>query len=126
MCSIWCTSGDPGLGDAYRSGGRLNQYFKFIRICTINIELTWEPKIIGVKNGIYQVELDEGAYDKKTYAQIDSLFIRNKFSANQEPPEIEFKFYFRITLAGPLKTERFRPTIRSSFKKTLTYCFTSD
>lgn len=60
-----------------------------------NIDLAWEPKIIGVKNGVYQVELDSRAYDKKTYTEIDSLFISNNFTVNQVYPEIDFTFYFK-------------------------------
>lgn len=60
-----------------------------------NIDLAWEPKIIGVKNGIYQVELDKKAYDKKAYAVLDSLFISKEFTAKQEYPQVDFKFYFK-------------------------------
>lgn len=60
-----------------------------------NIRLDWDPKVIGVKNGIYQVELDKKAYDKKTYTILDSLFISGEFSAKQEYPEVDFKFYFK-------------------------------
>lgn len=60
-----------------------------------NIRLDWDPKVIGVKNGVYQVELDKTAYDKKTYARLDSLFIGGEFTAEQEYPEVDFKFYFK-------------------------------
>ncbi|WP_156305396.1 imm11 family protein [Sphingobacterium endophyticum] len=60
-----------------------------------NIRLDWDPKVIGVKNGIYQVELDNTAYQKKDYTILESLFINNEFTAKQEYPELHFKFCFR-------------------------------
>ncbi|MDR2285368.1 MAG: hypothetical protein LBE37_19305 [Sphingobacterium sp.] len=60
-----------------------------------NFELESEPKIIGVRNGIYQVELDRKAYDKETYKQIELSFIRNKFTAEQIIPDVNFNFYFK-------------------------------
>jgi len=60
-----------------------------------NIELEYDPKIIGVNNGMYQVELDKRAYDKKTYAQVDTLFLRNEFTTKQTAPKIDIKFYFK-------------------------------
>lgn len=49
-----------------------------------NIRLEWDPKVIGVKNGIYQVALDNTAYQKKDYTLLESLFINNEFTAQQE------------------------------------------
>lgn len=60
-----------------------------------NLRLDWDPKVIGVKNGIYQVELDEKAYDNKTYNVLKSLFISGEFTAKQEYPEVNFKFCFK-------------------------------
>jgi hypothetical protein len=60
-----------------------------------NVRLDWDPKVIGVKNGIYQVELDRKAYDKKTYSLIETMFINNVFSADQVNPEVDFIFYFK-------------------------------
>jgi len=60
-----------------------------------NIRLDWDPKVIGVKNGVYQVELDKKAYNKKVYTQLDSLFISGEFNANQVYPEIDFEFCFK-------------------------------
>lgn len=60
-----------------------------------NIRLDWDPKIIGVKNGIYQVKLDNTAYQKKAYTILESFFINNEFTAQQEYPEFHFKFCFR-------------------------------
>jgi hypothetical protein len=60
-----------------------------------NLRLNWEPKVIGVKNGIYQVELDKKMYDKNTYAILDSLFIGGDITANQEYPIVDFKFCFK-------------------------------
>ncbi len=60
-----------------------------------NIALESEPKIIGVKNGIYQVELDKKAYDKETFKQLEQTFITNKFTPEQKIPDIDFKFYFK-------------------------------
>ena len=89
-----------------------------------NLDLAWEPKIIGVRNGIYQVELDKKAYDKKTYAILDSLFISSKFTAKQEYPEMDFKFYFK-KLKSAKKTSfmSFTPNLKHGYflvhKKTL-------
>lgn len=60
-----------------------------------NIRLDWDPKVIGVKNGVYQLELDKKAYDKKVYTILDSLFISGEFTAKQEYPQVDFKFYFK-------------------------------
>ena len=60
-----------------------------------NVDLAWEPKIIGVKNGIYQVELDKKFYDEKTYQELESLFIGGEFSAKQSYPDVNFKFVFK-------------------------------
>lgn len=60
-----------------------------------NIKLDWNPKVIGVKNGVYQVELDRKAYDKTKYQILDSLFIGGEFSAKQEYPELTFNLYFK-------------------------------
>lgn len=70
-----------------------------------NIELDWDPKVIGVKNGVYQVELDKSVYNKATYSKIDSLFMGNEFTANQFHPEIGFKFFFK----------KFKSTKKTSF-----------
>jgi hypothetical protein len=80
-----------------------------------NIRLDWNPKVIGVKNGVYQVELDKRVYDKATYAQIDSLFISNEFTANQEYPEVDFKFYFK-------KLKSAKKTSFMSFTPKLNHC----
>ena len=80
-----------------------------------NIELTWDPKVIGVKNGIYQVELDKNAYDQKTYSQLNSFFISKEFSAQQEYPEIDFQFYFT-----QLRTAK--KTSFMSFSPNLNHC----
>lgn len=78
-----------------------------------NIELASDPKIIGVKNGIYQVILDQKAYDKKVYNELESLFIKNDFTAKQEYPEVNFRFYFK-ELKSTKKTNfmRFSPFIK--------------
>lgn len=60
-----------------------------------NLRLDWDPKVIGVKNGIYQVELDEKAYDNETLKVLKSLFIEGEFTAKQEYSEVDFKFYFK-------------------------------
>jgi hypothetical protein len=59
-----------------------------------NLRLDWDPKVIGVKNGIYQVELDKKKYDNKAYAVLVSLFIGGEFTAKQEFPEVDFEFCF--------------------------------
>ena len=80
-----------------------------------NIRLDWDPKVIGVKNGVYQVELDKKAYDKKMYAQIDSLFVSGEFTANKVYPEIDFKFYFK-------KLKSAKKTSFMSFTPYLKHC----
>lgn len=60
-----------------------------------NINLEWDPKIIGVKNGIYQVDLNEKVYEKETFRLLESIFINPEFTAVQEYPKIDFNFYFR-------------------------------
>lgn len=76
-----------------------------------NLRLDWDPKVIGVKNGIYQVELDEKAYDKGTYVDLKSLFIGGEFTAKQEYPDVNFKFCFK-KLKSAKKTDfiSFTPT----------------
>lgn len=64
-----------------------------MRYC--NIAMAFEPKEIGVRNGVYQVVLDEKGYDKQTLKELDSLFISNKFTADQVYPEVDFKFRFK-------------------------------
>ena len=78
-----------------------------------NIRLDWNPKVIGVKNGVYQVEFYKRAYDKKTYALIDSFFINNK--SNQYPNEIDLKFYFK-------KLKSAKKTSFMSFSPHLNHC----
>ncbi|HEY0656565.1 MAG TPA: hypothetical protein VGD65_25705 [Chryseosolibacter sp.] len=80
-----------------------------------NVRLDWDPKIIGVKNGIYQVELDKSVYDKNSYAKLDSLFISNEFNANQVYPEIDFIFYFK-------KLKSAKKTDFISFSPNLNHC----
>lgn len=77
-----------------------------------NLRLDWDPKVIGVKNGIYQVELDNRAYDKKSYSELESIFIGGKFSAMQKYPKVDFKFYFK-KLKSAKKTDfmSFSPNI---------------
>ncbi|WKK59673.1 DUF1629 domain-containing protein [Sphingobacterium sp. BN32] len=60
-----------------------------------NLRLDWDPKVIGVKNGIYQVELDKKSYDKMVYKKLDNLFISSEFTAKQEYPELDFRFCFK-------------------------------
>jgi hypothetical protein len=59
------------------------------------LDLAWEPKIIGVTNGIYQVELDSKAYSKKEFEVIESVFILGDISPNVENLDMAFKFYFK-------------------------------
>jgi hypothetical protein len=80
-----------------------------------NIRTAWEPSIIGVKNGIYQVELDKMAYDSQAYAALESLFIKNVFSANQFNPEIDFKLFFK-------KLKSAKKTSIMSFSPNLNHC----
>lgn len=60
-----------------------------------NIRLDWNPKIIGVKNGIYQLELDRKIYNKNLYKEIEKLFLFGELIPNEQLPEIDFKFYFK-------------------------------
>jgi hypothetical protein len=60
-----------------------------------NIELAWEPEVIGVKNGIYQLELDKEALIPNHYTYIESLFISGVLAANEYPPEVNFKIIFK-------------------------------
>ena len=80
-----------------------------------NIELAWDPKIIGVKNGICQVELDKQSIDQKTYAKLNSFFISTESSAQQEYPELEFQFYFK-------KLKSAKKTSFMSFCPNLNHC----
>lgn len=80
-----------------------------------NIELAWEPQIIGVKNGVYQVELDKRSYDKKTFAKIESLFINNEFTVNQMYPDLDFSFNFK-------KLKSAKKTTFMSFSPYLNHC----
>lgn len=80
-----------------------------------NIELSWDPKIIGVKNGVYQVELDKNAYDKKTYARLNSFFISNEFTAKQEYSEIDFQFCFKKMKSAKMTSfMSFSPNLKHS------------
>ncbi|WP_312788859.1 hypothetical protein [Sphingobacterium sp.] len=78
-----------------------------------NIELEADPKVIGVHNGVYQVQLDEKAYDKEKYKLLDEIFLSNEFTADQVIPELDFKFYFKI-LKSAKKTSfmSYSPNIR--------------
>ena len=80
-----------------------------------NIRLDWDPKVIGVKNGVYQVELDKNAYDKNSYALLDSLFISNAFNVSQANPELNLKFYFK-------KLKSAKTTSFMSFSPSLNHC----
>ncbi|MEQ8476341.1 DUF1629 domain-containing protein [Fulvivirga sp.] len=60
-----------------------------------NLRLDWNPKVIGVKNGIYQIELDKGAYSKKTYELIESFFITNSSEENRNITSQKVEFYFK-------------------------------
>lgn len=60
-----------------------------------NIRLDWNPKVIGVKNGIYQLELDKKAYDKNLYKELETLFLDGELIPNEQLPEIDLKFYFK-------------------------------
>lgn len=60
-----------------------------------NIRLDWDPKVIGVKNGVYQLELDKKVYDKTVYAQIESFFIGGELPTNQIYPNLDYKFNFK-------------------------------
>ncbi len=80
-----------------------------------NIELEWNPKVIGVKNGVYQVELDEKRYDPKVLARLNSIFISNEFIAEQKYPEIEFQLYFK-------KLKSAKETSFMSFSPNLKHC----
>ena len=61
-----------------------------------NLELDWDPKVIGVKNGVFQLELDVNAYDKFAYAKMEHYFIKNNPTINSEFTESDFKFYFKM------------------------------
>lgn len=80
-----------------------------------NIELAYDPKVIGVKNGVYQLELDKKLYDSKTYELLDSFFISKEFSAKQEYPEFDFQFYFK-------KLKSAKKTSFMSFCPNLKHC----
>jgi hypothetical protein len=80
-----------------------------------NIRLDWDPKVIGVKNGVYQVELDEKAYDKKTLKELKSMFIGGDLTANQLNSKIDFKFYFK-------KLKSAKKTSVMSFTPYLNHC----
>jgi hypothetical protein len=58
------------------------------------IELDWDPKVIGVKNGIYQVELEKKLYDPESYKLLNSFF-HKEFTAKQEYPDFDFIFHFK-------------------------------
>jgi len=80
-----------------------------------NLRLAWEPEVIGVKNGVYQVELDKKAHDKSAFYKIDSLFISNDFSINQAALDCELKFYFK-------KLKSAKKTSLMSFTPYLNHC----
>lgn len=60
-----------------------------------NLEYNVEPKIIGVRNGAYQVELDKSRYTNEEYAKFESTFIKTEFTAQKYYPEEDFCFYFK-------------------------------
>lgn len=79
-----------------------------------NIRLDWDPKVIGVKNGIYQVELDAKSYNKKNYEELVAHFIEGE-TAKQEYSEVNFKFYFKkIKSANKTSFMSFTPNFKNS------------
>lgn len=81
-----------------------------------NLDLAWEPKIIGVRNGVYQVELDKKAYDKEIYTILESLFISSEFTAKQVYPEVDFKFYFKkLKSAKKTSLMSFTPNLKHGY-----------
>jgi hypothetical protein len=80
-----------------------------------NIEMEWDPAIIGVKNGVYQVELDKSSYNKETYSLIEQLFMNNDLKSNQEFPKLDYKFYFK-------KLKSAKKTDFISFSPYLNHC----
>ncbi len=68
-----------------------------------NIQLSHDPKIIGVKNGIYQVELIEKMYNSVTFSQFKNMFFNQNLEIDKIP-SFEFEFYFRL-LKGAKETD---------------------
>lgn len=60
-----------------------------------NIKLSSDPKIIGVKNGIYQIELIEKMYESKTLSQLKNIFLNPNLGFHQLP-SLDFEFYFKL------------------------------
>ena len=79
-----------------------------------NIKTSWDPKIIGVKNGIYQVELLEKKYTKEYLVQFNKYFHSELLLDNSLPP-FDIVFHFQ-----KLKLARLTDVI--SFSPYLNYC----
>ena len=60
-----------------------------------NITLAYEPKVIGVRNGIYQVVLMENLFSKDSYKKMEMYFITKEFSAIEHFPDFDVHFYFK-------------------------------
>lgn len=61
-----------------------------------NIKLSWEPKVIGVRNGVYQVELDHKKYKKESLQQINEYFHSTNIWTTKDPlPCFDIHFYFK-------------------------------
>lgn len=55
-----------------------------------------DPKVIGVRNGAYQVELDTKRYEKDVFAKLSAFFIGGRqLATNKIYPDLDYKFYFK-------------------------------
>lgn len=60
-----------------------------------NITLAYDTKVIGVKNGIYQVELIEKMYDKNTFSKFKAYFLVQNLPLANQLPDFNVEFYFK-------------------------------
>lgn len=78
------------------------------------IRLDWDPKVIGVKNGVYQVELDMKRYDKMQFAKLQTFFIGGELSTEQVYPDLDYKFNFKkLKSAKETSFMRFTPFLNN-------------
>src|SRR5687768_5975392 len=67
------------------------------------LRLLSDPKVIGVRNGIMQVELDESKYlDKEAYKRIRTYFFGLNWWEKERFPPFDFLFHAQILRGAKL------------------------
>jgi len=80
-----------------------------------SLELDWNPKVIGVRNGVYQLELDESQYESRDLELLKLTFTDHNLLAKKRYPKIGFPLYFK-------KLKLAKETTFMSFSPNLIHC----